>query len=99
VKSGIQSSVECVHFSSVIHVGSSGIFAPFLVPFTKFLVSLQSVMYILNCFILHFWGDELVFEGIFKGLPHSISNRVCRKCGSNMITSPVSGLSSLFEIG
>jgi len=79
VESGIQSSVECIHLSSIIHIGSSGIFAPFLVPFTKFLVPLRSVMYILNRFILHFWGDELVFKGIFKGLPPSIINRVCCK--------------------
>jgi len=77
VESSIQSSAEYIHFSSFIHIGSSGIFAPFLVPFTKFPVSLWSVMYILDCFILCFRGDELGFEGIFKVLPHSIGNRVC----------------------
>jgi len=79
VESGIQSSAECIHLSSIIHVGSSGIFAPFLVPFTEFLVPLWSVMYILDRFILCFWGDELLFEGIFKGVPPSVINRVCCK--------------------
>jgi len=99
VESSIQSSAECIHLSSIVHVGSSSIFAPFLVLFTKFPVSLWSVMYILDCFILCFQGDELVFEGIFKGLPHSIIKRVCCKCSGDMIASPISGLGSLFEIG
>jgi len=64
----IQSSAECIHLSSVIYIGSSGIFALFLVLFTKFPVPLWSVMYILDCFILCLWGNELFFEGIFKGI-------------------------------
>ena len=99
VKSSIQSSAECVHFGSVIHVGSSSIFALFLVPFTEFPVSLWSIMYILDRFILRFQRDELVLEGIFKGLPHSISNRVCCECNSNAIASPISSLGPLFKVG
>jgi len=78
---------------------TSGIFAPFLVPFTKLPVSLWCVMYILDRFILRFQGNELVFEGVFKGIPCSVSNRVCCKCCSNTVASPISCLGSLFEIG
>jgi len=99
VKGSIQGSAERIHFSSFIYVGSSGIFAPFLVPFTEFLVSLWGVIYILDCFILCLWGNELVFEGIFKGIPRSIGNRVCYKCYCDVIAGPISGLGSLFEIG
>jgi len=99
VKSGIQGSVECIHLSSVIHVSSSGIFAPFLVPFTELPVSLWGVMYILDHFILHFWGNELLFEGIFKGVLHSVIKRVCCKCSGDAIAGPISGLGSLFKVG
>ena len=99
MKGSIQGSAEHVHFSSIINIGSSGIFAPFLVLFTKFSVPLWSVMYILDCFILRFWGDELFSEGIPKVVPCSIGNRICCKCISNAIASPISGLGSLFEIG
>jgi len=76
VKSSIQSSAECIHFSSFIHIGSPSISAPFLVPFAKFPVPLWGVMYTLDRFILRFWGDEPGFEGISKVLPCSIIDRV-----------------------
>ena len=38
------------------------------------------------------------FEGIFKGLPHSIICGIGCECGGNMITSPFPGLGSLFEV-
>jgi len=72
VKSSIQSSVECIHLGSFIHIGLSSISAPFLVPFAKFLVPLGGVMYILDCFILRFRGNELGFEGISKIVPCTI---------------------------
>ena len=77
MKSSIQSSAECIHLSSFIHIGSSSISAPFLVPVAKFPVSLWSVMYILDRFILHFRGNELLFKGIFKVIPHSVVDQVC----------------------
>jgi len=98
VKSSVQGSAEHVHFSSFVHISSSGISAPFLVPFTKFPVPLWGVMYILDHFILRFWGNELVFEGIFKGLPRSVIDRVCCKYSCDMVTSPVSCLGFLFEV-
>ena len=76
MKSSIQRSAEYIHLGSFIHIGLSSISAPFLVPFTKFPVSLWGVMYILDRFILRFQGNELGFEGIFKVLPCSIVDRV-----------------------
>jgi len=76
VKSSIQSSAECIHLSSFVHIGLSSISAPFLVPFAEFLVPLWGVMYALDRFILCFQGNELGFEGISKVLPRSIIDRV-----------------------
>jgi len=72
VKSSIQSSAECIHLGSFVHIGSSSISAPFLIPFAEFPVSLGGVMYILDRFILRFRGNELGFEGISKIIPCSI---------------------------
>jgi len=72
VKSSIQSSVECIYLGSFVHIGLSSISAPFLIPFAEFPVSLRGVMYILDCFILCFWGNELGFEGISKIIPCSV---------------------------
>jgi len=72
VKSSIQSSVECIHLSSFVHIGLSSISAPFLVPFAKFPVPLWGVMYVLDRFILRFWGNKLFFEGVSKIIPCSI---------------------------
>jgi len=72
VKSSIQSSAECIHLGSFVHIGLSSISAPFLVPFTEFSVPLGGVMYILDCFILRFWGNELGFEGISKIIPYTV---------------------------
>jgi len=53
VKGSIQSSAECIHLGCFIHIGSSGISAPFLVPFAEFLVPLWGVMYILDRSFCH----------------------------------------------
>jgi len=76
VKGSIQSSAECIHLSSFVHISSSSISAPFLVPFAEFPVPLWGVMYTLDHFILRFRGNELGFEDVFKVLPHSIIDRV-----------------------
>jgi len=72
VKSSVQSSAECIHLGCFIHIGSSSISAPFLVPFAKFLVPLWCIMYVLDCFVLRFRGNELSFEGISKIVPCSV---------------------------
>jgi len=72
VKSSVESSAECIHLGSFVHIGLSGVSAPFLMPFAKFLVSLWGVMYILDHFILRFQRNELGFEGISKIIPCSI---------------------------
>jgi len=76
VKSSIQSSAECVHLGSFIHVGSSSISAPFLIPFAEFPVPLWGVMNILDRFILRFQGNELGFEGISEVVPSSVVDRI-----------------------
>jgi len=76
VKGSIQSSAECIHFSSFVHISSSSISAPFLVPFAEFPVPLWGVMYALDHFILCFWGNELGSEGISKIIPCSVVDRV-----------------------
>jgi len=56
-------------------------------------------MHLLYCFYLRFWGNELGFEGIFKGLPHSIIRRSGCQCSGNAIASPISCLSPLLKVG
>jgi len=76
VKSSIQSSSEHIHLGSFVHIGSPSISAPSLIPFAEFPVPLWGVMDILDRFILCFWGNELVFEGISKIVPCSIVDRI-----------------------
>jgi len=76
VKSCVQSPAESIHLGSFVHIGSSSISAPFLVPLAEFSVSLWGVMYILDHFILRFQGNELGFKCISKIVPCSVVDRV-----------------------
>ena len=96
---GVKGGAERIHFGSIVDVGSSSIFAPFLVPFIEFSVLLWCVMHSLYCFYLRFRGNKLGLEGILKGLPRSIIRRVGCKRGGNAIASPIPSLGSLFKIG
>jgi len=76
VKGRVQSSAESIHLGGFVHIGSSSVSAPFLIPFAEFSVPLWSVMYILDRFILRFRGNELGFKHISKIVPCSVINRV-----------------------
>jgi len=76
VKSSIQSSAECIHLGSFVHIGSPSVSAPFLIPFAEFPVPLWGIMYVLDRFILRFRGNELGFEGISKIVPCSVVDQV-----------------------
>ena len=99
VEGAIEIVAEGKHLGSIIDARSSGMLAPFLVPFIEFLVPHLTGVHLGNGLYLCFGGYELLLKGCFEIGPCSAVDRVLAQGGGHEVTCPFSSLCSLFEVG
>ena len=90
---------EGKHLGNIIDVSASDMLAPFLEPFTEFLVCHFAGVHLGNCLYLCLWGYELFLKGHFEGSPGSVVDWVLAQGGGHEVAWPFSCLCSLFEVG
>ena len=91
--------MEGKHLGSIIDVRSSGVLAPFLVPFIELLVPHLTGVHLGNGLYLCFGGYELFLEGCLEIGPRSVVDGVLAQGGGHEVACPFSSLCSLFEVG
>ena len=98
IEGAIEIVAEGKHLGHIINLGSTGMLAPFLVPFVELSVPHLAGIHLGNCLYLCLRGYELFLEGRFKIGPCSVVDRVLAQDGGHEVTCPFSGLCFLFEM-
>ena len=95
----VQGPPEGIHFGNIVCSGLSGMLAPFLEPFAKFLAFLGSGVHLRDCLQLGLRRNELFIEITFEGSPVAVVCGVLCQGIGNSIAGPFSGAGSKFEMG
>ena len=95
----VQGPPEGIHLGNFICSGSSGMLAPFLEPFAKFLASLGSGVHLRDHLQLGLRWNELFIEITFEGSPVAVVCRVLCQSIGDLIAGPFSSTGSEFEMG